>query len=168
MHNAVELAILPLSMAGSSSVPSFAISSVLLFPAIPMCPGTHATSICASLFLSRKCVTASTNVCDVRWRLTLVSHLLLQKRRMCYLPIVLFLPAFCSLLALLVGTLLLFPVLSRAPAFQHPRCQDVFPCLMPLTDSSMQFPIRYHPAICARKGWHTEQSPNMDLGHCSR
>ena len=32
-----------------------------------MCPGARATSICASLFLSRKCVAASTNVCDVRW-----------------------------------------------------------------------------------------------------
>jgi len=36
---------------------------------VPMCPGTHATSMLALLFLSRKCGAVSTNLdfCDIRW-----------------------------------------------------------------------------------------------------
>ncbi len=42
-----------ISMASLRSVASFANLSALSFPSIPMCPGTHDTSINACLFLSR-------------------------------------------------------------------------------------------------------------------
>ena len=54
-------------MAGLRSVASFAISSTLSFPSIPMCPGTHDTLIVACLFLSRKLIAVSTNFCETCW-----------------------------------------------------------------------------------------------------
>lgn len=54
-------------MAGSRSVASFAISSALSFPPMPICPGIHDTLIVACLLLSRKVVAVSTNFCDVCW-----------------------------------------------------------------------------------------------------
>ena len=55
------------SVIGSRSVASFAISSALLFPSISMCPGTHDTSIVARLFVSRNLMAVSTNLCEVSW-----------------------------------------------------------------------------------------------------
>ena len=55
------------SVAGSSSVAFFANSSALSFPSIPMCPGTHDTSLLALWFSSRNDITASTNFCDICW-----------------------------------------------------------------------------------------------------
>src|SRR5258706_4039999 len=48
------------SVSGSRSVASFAISSALSFPSMSMCPGTHDTSIVARLVLSRNLVAVST------------------------------------------------------------------------------------------------------------
>ena len=55
------------SVAGSSSVASFANSSALSFPSISMCPGTQETSIFALRFSSRNDIAASVNRCDICW-----------------------------------------------------------------------------------------------------
>ena len=55
------------SVAGLSSVTSFANSCALSFPSIPMCPGTHEISIFALQFLLRKAIATSTNHCDICW-----------------------------------------------------------------------------------------------------
>ena len=55
------------SVASSSLVASFAISSATSFHSTPMCPGTHDTSIIARLFSSRKVLAASTGFCDICW-----------------------------------------------------------------------------------------------------
>ena len=55
------------SVAGSSSVASFANSSDLSFPSISMCPGTHETSTFAPRVSSRNDIAASVNRCDICW-----------------------------------------------------------------------------------------------------
>ena len=55
------------SVAGLSLVASFANSSVLSFPSMFMCPGTHDTSIFAPQFSSRNDIAASANHCDICW-----------------------------------------------------------------------------------------------------
>ena len=60
-------AMVVVSVAGSSSVASFADSSALSFPSIPMCPGTHETSMLTLRFSSRNDIAASTNPCDICW-----------------------------------------------------------------------------------------------------
>jgi hypothetical protein len=62
-----SFAIVVISVIGSSSVASFASSSALSFPSIPICPGTHVTSIFAPPFSSRNVVAVSTNFCDNSW-----------------------------------------------------------------------------------------------------
>jgi hypothetical protein len=47
-----RLAMVVVSVIGSRSVASFARLSALSFSSMPMCPGTHETSIVAPLFLS--------------------------------------------------------------------------------------------------------------------
>ena len=62
-----SFAMVVVSVAGPSSVASFANSSALSFPSIPMCPGTHETSILTLRFSSRNDIAASTNPCDMCW-----------------------------------------------------------------------------------------------------
>ena len=62
-----SFAMVVVSVAGSSSVASFANSSALSFPSISMCPGTHDTSIFALRFSSRNDIAASANRCDICW-----------------------------------------------------------------------------------------------------
>ena len=62
-----SFAMVVVSVAGSSSVASFANSSALLFPSMFMCPGTHDTSIFAPQFSSRNDIAASMNRCDICW-----------------------------------------------------------------------------------------------------
>ena len=58
---------LVVSVAGLSSVTSFANSSALSFLSIPMCPGTHEISMFALWFSLRNGIAASTNPCDICW-----------------------------------------------------------------------------------------------------
>ena len=121
-----RFAIVAISVAGSSSVASFAISSALSFPTMSMCPGTHDTSMPALLFSLRKCVAVSTNFCDSCWLDPSFSFVIeaiedvLSANSM-------ILACYCPLLALLAGTPLLFPVLSVAPAFRRRTFQRVSP-----------------------------------------
>ena len=62
-----SFAMVVVSVASSSSVASFANSSALSFPSIPMCPGTHDTSMLALWFSSRNDIAASTKSCDICW-----------------------------------------------------------------------------------------------------
>ena len=62
-----SFAMVVVSVAGLSSVASFANSSALSFPSISMCPGTHKTSIFALQFLLRNDITTSVNCCDICW-----------------------------------------------------------------------------------------------------
>jgi hypothetical protein len=62
-----RLAMVVVSVVGSSSVASFARLSALSFPSIPMCPGTHETSIVVPLFLSINSMAVSVNLCEICW-----------------------------------------------------------------------------------------------------
>jgi len=123
-----RFAIVVVSVAGSSLVASFAISSALSFPAMSMCHGTHDTSMLALLFSLRKCVAVSTNFCDTCW-LDPGFSLVIEATEDGCRRIVWFLFVLCSLPALLAGTPLLFLVLSVAPTFRRRILQRVFPFL---------------------------------------
>ena len=62
-----SFAMVVVSVAGLSSVASFANSSALSFPSMFMCPGTHDTSIFAPRFSSRNDIATSANHCDMCW-----------------------------------------------------------------------------------------------------
>ena len=62
-----SFAMVVVSVAGSSSVASFANSSALSFHSISMCPGTYETSMLALWFSPRNDIAASTNSCDICW-----------------------------------------------------------------------------------------------------
>ena len=66
MHVSLQVRVV-VSVASLSSVTSFANLSALLFPSIPICPGTHEISIFALQFLLRKAIAASMNCCDICW-----------------------------------------------------------------------------------------------------
>jgi hypothetical protein len=55
------------SIIGLRSVACFARLSALLFPSMPMCPGTHETSIVAPLFLSINSMAVLVNFCEMCW-----------------------------------------------------------------------------------------------------
>ena len=54
-------------MGGGGICAPVELSSALSFPSIPICPGTHETSIFALRFSSRNDIAASTNPCDICW-----------------------------------------------------------------------------------------------------
>lgn len=127
------------SLPGPSPAASFAIPFALLFPSIPICPGTYDTSIIALLLASRNIK----EICDIPG-LILVLHSLLKRLIPYCWRIVRFLTVVGSLRVAFIG---IFPFLSVVPAFRCRRLRYVllfprFRALLPLHSSILFAPIK--------------------------